>query len=121
MLPKIFFDFYLFIGAKQGHAGFHGCTRPSWNFTPFATVTRTARFFLQSCGVGSLRRILAASGWRRLVIAVGVAVLATGIAGAADPAAAARSVNPGNLTTPANRINAPNRISPAQALTPRTT
>jgi hypothetical protein len=52
-----------------------------------------------------LRRILDVSPWKRLVIAVGVAALAAGIAGAADPAAASpaaasSSVGPARASTP---------------------
>jgi hypothetical protein len=36
--------------------------------------------------VGNTRRILAVDAWRRLVIEVGVAGLAVGIAGSAEPA-----------------------------------
>jgi polyvinyl alcohol dehydrogenase (cytochrome) len=69
--------------------------------------------------VGNSRRILDVDAWRRLVIAIAVAALATGIAGAADPAvaasskAAANSVNAADRNSSAHHTNAGNRISAA--------
>src|ERR1022692_3727938 len=82
----------------------------------YRELSRLAR----SCGVDDLRRILVVNAWRRLVIAIGVALLAAGMAGAGDPTAAASPGNPANRISPADRITPAHRVSPAAAFGPRT-
>src|ERR1700677_2057076 len=62
--------------------------------------------------------MLVANAWKRLVIAVGVGVLAAGMAAAANPAAAASPGNAANRTSPADRTSPAHRVGPDRIIGP---